>query len=121
MPDQPLLPIRTGRRLSADAVERLVGLQAVAAARTCPTIRAAELHPNLLRHTCTMSLLQAGIDSAVMALWLGHADIRSTGIHLPTDHRCHHQAGGTRCDDLAADQPRLLTPRDKLLTFLEGL
>ena len=60
-------------------------LHAITAAKTCPTIRPAELHPHVLRHTCAMSLLHAGIDTAVIALWLGHADIRSTGIYLHTD------------------------------------
>ena len=32
-----------------------------------------------------MSLLHAGVDTAVIALWLGHADTRSTQIYLHAD------------------------------------
>ena len=32
-----------------------------------------------------MSLLHAGVDTAVIALWLGHADIRSTNAYLHAD------------------------------------
>ena len=32
-----------------------------------------------------MSLLQAGVDTTVIALWLGHADIRSTQPYLHAD------------------------------------
>jgi integrase/recombinase XerC len=32
-----------------------------------------------------MTLLQAGVDTAVIALWLGHADIRSTHTYLHAD------------------------------------
>jgi site-specific recombinase XerD len=32
-----------------------------------------------------MSLLQAGVDSTVIALWLGHADIRSTQPYIHAD------------------------------------
>ncbi|WP_237748199.1 hypothetical protein [Nocardia brasiliensis] len=32
-----------------------------------------------------MALLHAGVDTAVIALWLGHADIRSTGIYFHAD------------------------------------
>jgi site-specific recombinase XerD len=74
--DQPLFPTRSGRRLSVDAVERLVRLHAATAARTCPTIRPKQLHPHVLRHSCAMSLLQAGVDITVIALWLGCATRR---------------------------------------------
>ena len=32
-----------------------------------------------------MSLLQAGVDTTVIALWLGHADVRSTQPYLHAD------------------------------------
>jgi site-specific recombinase XerD len=32
-----------------------------------------------------MSLLHAGVDSTVIALWLGHADIRSTQPYIHAD------------------------------------
>jgi len=35
--------------------------------------------------TTAMSLLHAGVDIAVVALWLGHADIRSTQIYIHAD------------------------------------
>jgi len=80
--DEPLFPTRTGRRLSIDAVQRLVRRHASRAARDVPSIRAEKLHPHVLRHSCAMSLLQAGVDTSVIALWLGHADIRSTQTYL---------------------------------------
>ncbi|NMN99018.1 tyrosine-type recombinase/integrase [Antrihabitans stalactiti] len=118
-PDQPLFPTRSGRELSTDAVERLVRLHAATAARTCPTIRPEELHPHILRHSCAMSLLQAGVDTAVIALWLGHADLRSTAIYLHADMTIKQRA-------LDATAPPSITPGryqpdDKLLAFLESL
>ncbi|MFC7722517.1 tyrosine-type recombinase/integrase [Nonomuraea recticatena] len=38
-----------------------------------------------MRHTCAKSLLQAGVDTSVLALWLGHAGIRSTDAYLHAD------------------------------------
>ena len=32
-----------------------------------------------------MSLLQAGVDTSVMALWLGHANVRSTDSYVHAD------------------------------------
>ena len=111
-PGQPLFPTRTGRRLSADAVQRLVRQHAATAALRCPSIRPDKLHPHILRHSCAMTLLHAGVDTAVIALWLGHADIRSTNAYLhadmaikqraldltaPVSHRQDATAPQTRC------------------------
>ncbi|WP_436501730.1 tyrosine-type recombinase/integrase [Actinokineospora sp. HUAS TT18] len=117
--DQPLFPTRTGRRPSVDAVERLVRLHAATAARTCPTIRPKQLHPHVLRHSCAMSLLDAGVDTAVIALWLGHADLRSTSIYLHADMTIKQRALDATTPTSA--QPGRYQPNDKLLAFLESL
>ncbi len=117
--DQPLFPTRTGRRLSVDAVERLVRLHAATAARTCPTIRPEQLHPHVLRHSCAMSLLQAEVDTAVIALWLGHADPRSTSIYLHADMTIKQRALDATTPSSAASGR--YQPNDKLLAFLESL
>ena len=41
--------------------------------RSCPSLRAKTITPHVLRHTAAMRLLHAGIDTSVIALWLGHA------------------------------------------------
>lgn len=117
--DEPLFPTRTGRRLSADAVERLVRKHGATAAIRCPTIRADELHPHSLRHSCAMSLLQAGVDTSVIALWLGHADIRSTQPYLHADMTIKQRALDRTTPTSAA--PGRYRPGDALLAFLEGL
>ncbi|SDO58596.1 Phage integrase family protein, partial [Cryobacterium flavum] len=38
-----------------------------------------------LRHTTAMNLLAGGVDIAVIALWLGHADTHSTDAYLHAD------------------------------------
>ncbi|WP_067480732.1 tyrosine-type recombinase/integrase [Nocardia amamiensis] len=118
-PDQPLFPTRTGRRLSIDAVERLVRQHATTAARACPTIRPADLHPHVLRHSCAMGLLHAGVDTAVIALWLGHADIRSTGVYLHADMTIKQRA--LERTTPASTPPGRYRPADALLAFLESL
>jgi site-specific recombinase XerD len=117
--DEPLFPTRTGRRLSADAVERLVRNHATTASRRCPSIRPDKLHPHVLRHSCAMSLLQAGVDTAVIALWLGHADIRSTNVYLHADMTIKQRALDLTTP--ASTPPGRYRPSDSLLAFLEGL
>ncbi|MBR7838783.1 tyrosine-type recombinase/integrase [Actinospica durhamensis] len=79
-------PTRAGRRLSTDAVAHLVHKHARTAGCPCPSIKPDHLHTHVLRHTCAMRLLHAGMDSAVIALWIGHADhLRSTDVYLHSD------------------------------------
>jgi site-specific recombinase XerD len=117
--DEPLFPTRTGRRLSTDAVERLVHKHAATAGQRCPSLRPATLHPHTLRHSCAMSLLQAGVDTSVIALWLGHADVRSTQPYLHADMTIKQRALERMTSPFAA--PGRYRPRDTLLAFLEGL
>ena len=84
-PYDPLFPTRTGRRLSRDAIERRVATHAATATQRCASLQGKKLHPHVLRHSCAMSLLQAGVDTTVIALWLGHADVRSTQPYLHAD------------------------------------
>jgi site-specific recombinase XerD len=117
--DEPLFPTRTGRRLSPDAVQRLVRKHATTAAEHCPSLRPDQLHPHVLRHSCAMALLQAGVDTAVIALWLGHADIRSTNTYLHADMTIKQRALDLMTPP--AGQPGRYQPPDPLLAFLEAL
>ena len=66
-----------------------------------------------------MRLLSAGIDSTVIALWLGHESIDTTQIYLHADLAIKERA-------LARTAPTGTTPGryrapDTLLAFLEAL
>lgn len=117
--DEPLFPTRTGRRLSPDAVERIVAKHAHTAASRDHTFPGEGVHPHVLRHTCAMNLLQNGVDSAVIALWLGHADIRSTAAYLHADMTIKEQAL-QRMTTTGSPGGRY-RPGDKLLAFLDSL
>jgi len=118
-PDAPLFPTKAGGRLSRDAVERLVAKHAAAAADGCPSIKGKNVTPHTLRHTAAMSLLRAGVDTSVIALWLGHEAAETTQIYLHADMTIKEQA-------LARVQPPGTSPGryrppDTLLAFLDNL
>jgi len=115
----PLFPTRTGRRLSRDAVERRVATHAAVAAQHCPSLRTKNLHPHVLRHSCAMSLQQAGVDRAVIALWLGHADLRSTDPYVHADLTIKERALAMTAP--SSVRPGRYRPPDSLLAFLEDL
>jgi site-specific recombinase XerD len=118
-PADPLFPTRTGRRLSRDAIERRVAIHAATAAQRCPSLRAKHLHPHVLRHSCAMSLLRAGVDTTVIALWLGHADVRSTQPYLHADLSIKERALALTTP--ASVKPGRYRPPDAVLAFLEAL
>jgi integrase/recombinase XerD len=64
-PNDPLFPGPRGGPLSRDAISRIVARHATSAARTCPSITAKKPTPHVLRHSCAVQLLQAGVDIAV--------------------------------------------------------
>jgi integrase/recombinase XerD len=118
-PDGPLFPTRAGGLLSRDAVERLVAKHASAASDSCPSIKEKNVTPHTLRHTAAMSLLRAGVDTSVIALWLGHEDAETTQVYLHADMTIKEQA-------LARVQqpgtsPGRYRPPDTLLAFLGNL
>jgi integrase/recombinase XerD len=75
-----LFPSARGGRLSADAVQYLVAKYAAVARQTCPTLSSKRVTPHVLRHTTAMELLQAGVDRAGIALWLGHESVETTRL-----------------------------------------
>jgi site-specific recombinase XerD len=117
--DDPLFPTRTGRRLSRDAVERLVRIHSATARVSCPTLHGRRVHPHVLRHSCAMSLLHAGVDSSAIALWLGHADIRSTQPYIHADMTIKERALALVTP--ADIKPGRYTPDDTILAYLDSL
>jgi site-specific recombinase XerD len=118
-PTDPLFPTRTGRRLSRDAVERHVATHAAVAAQRCRSLKSKKLHPHVLRHTCAMSLLHAQVDTAVIALWMGHADTRSTAPYLHADLAIKERALARTTPTTI--RPGRYRPSDRILAFLEEL
>ena len=66
-----------------------------------------------------MRLLHAGIDTSVIALWLGHENVETTQVYLHADLAIKERALARTTP--AETQPGRLRPTDKLLAFLEAL
>jgi site-specific recombinase XerD len=118
-PEQPLFPTSRGRELSRDATALLINNHAATASHTCPTLKNKKVSPHTLRHTTAMNLLHAGVDSTVIALWLGHESVEATQIYLHADMQIKERAlARTTPPDSAPGRYR---PPDRLLAFLEAL
>ncbi len=118
-PTDPLFPTRRGRPLTLDALERRIAHHAKRAADTCPTLTTKKITPHVLRHTAAMRLLHAGVDTTVIALWLGHESVQTTQIYLHADLALKEQALNRTTPLNSA--PGRYQPPDQLLAFLEAL
>jgi len=65
-----------------------------------------------------MSLLQAGVDTTVIALWLGHADVRSTQPYLHADLTIKERALALVAPTDV--KPGRYKPPDKMLASSQG-
>ena len=115
----PLFPTRAGTALSRDALQRRVSTHATTATASCPTLREKTISPHVLRHSCAMTLLRAGVDLAVIALWMGHQNLATTQVYIHADLALKEQAlARTAPKDLPAGRYQ---PSDTILAFLDSL
>jgi site-specific recombinase XerD len=118
-PDDPLFVTNRDGPLSLDALAQRVMVHATAAAQSCLSLASKKVTPHVLRHTAAMRLLHAGIDTTVIALWLGHVDVSTTQIYLDADLALKQQALDRTTPTTTA--PGRYKPPDSLIAFLEGL
>ena len=114
-----LFPNARGGRLSADSVQYLVRKYTQVAAVRCTTLRGKRVSPHVLRHSAAMELLAAGVDSSVIALWLGHESVNTTQIYLHA-HLALKEAALARTTPPNV-RPGRFRPDDQLLAFLSAL
>jgi site-specific recombinase XerD len=118
-PPDPLFPNRSGGRLSRDAVEKRLAQHVAAAQEHCPSLMTKTITAHALRHTAAMRLLHAGVDTSVIALWLGHEQAETTQIYLHADLALKEKALARTTPPEA--NPGRYQPPDQLLAFLEAL
>ncbi len=116
---EPLFPTRRGTALTRDAVERRLAVYANAAAARCPSLAGKKVTPHVLRHSAAMSLLTAGVDTTVIALWLGHENVATTQIYIHADLTLKEQALARTAPGHI--KPSRYQPPDQTLAFLESL
>jgi len=119
LPTDPIFVTRRGTALTRDTLERRLTKHAAAAAKLCPTLHGKKISPHVMRHAAAMRLLHAGVDTTIIALWLGHESVATTQIYVHADLALKEQA-------LARTAPINTTPgryqpSDNVLAFLDSL
>ena len=118
-PSDPLFPSQRGAEFSRDSVEHIVRKHTATAAQHCSSLQHKRVSPHVLRHSAAMDLLQHGVDSAVIALWLGHESVETTQIYLHADLKMKEKA----LEKTSPANVRIgrYRPDDALLAFLDSL
>jgi len=114
-----LFPNVKGERLSVHGVKYMLNKHAATAAKVCPSLKGKRVTVHVLRHTMALEMLQAGVERAVIALWLGHESVETTQIYLEATLAMKEKA-------LAKTKPPHGSPGrfragDRLLNFLNSL
>ena len=79
--------------------------------------------PHVMRHSCAVALLQAGVDVSVIRDYLGHASVATTSRYITTNLQMKRdvlEAFWKRAG-LVPNAPKKWHPSPKLLAFLESL
>lgn len=122
-PSTPHAPIFTAQGsqqpITAAAVTKRLAVHTQNATKKCPTLHTKSVTPHVLRHTCAMRLLAAGIDAATISLWLGHESIDSTAPYLHADLAIKQRALDRTAPP--ATKTGRYKPAQGLLKFLDSL
>jgi len=74
-----------------------------------PVAQEKRVSPHVLRHSTAMNLLEAGVDSSVIALWLGHESVETNSDLLlcqpPTQGAALAKTAATTDANLLASAP----------------
>lgn len=112
-----------GQPLTRDGAAYILNKYANAAARELPSLRQRHVTPHMMRHSCAVTLLQAGMDITVIRDYLGHASITTTNRYIATNLAMKRETleAFWKRSGLAESKATHWHPRPNLLRFLESL
>jgi site-specific recombinase XerD len=114
-----IFPNAKGERLSVHGVQYMLNKHAANATKACLSLQGKRVTVHLLRHTMALEMLQAGVDRAVIALWLGHESVETTQIYLEATLAMKEQALAKTTPPQA--RQGLFRPGDRLMSFVNSL
>lgn len=112
-----------GQALTRDGAAHVLEKYAHAAAQHLPSLGKRRVTPHVLRHSCAVALLQAGMDVTVIRDYLGHASIATTNRYIATNLKMKRAAleAFWERSGLAETKSVPWQPKADLLCFLESL
>lgn len=112
-----------GQQLTRDGVDYILSNYVAMATAENPRLAERPITPHVLRHSCAVALLQAGVDICVIRDYLGHASIATTSHYVKTNLRMKRdvlEAFWLRAG-IATPADSAWEPKPDLLAFLNSL
>jgi integrase/recombinase XerD len=112
-----------GTPLTRDGVAYLLEKYVRLVAKSDSSPRLRHVTPHMLRHSCAVALLQAGVDVTVIRDYLGHVSVSTTSRYITTNLQMKRQVLDAfwKRAGLAPTGARKWQPSPKLLAFLQTL
>ena len=114
-----VFPNHRGERLTVHGVKYMLNKHAATAEKVCHSLKGKRVTVHLLRHTMALEMLQAGVERAVIALWLGHESVETTQVYLEASLTMKEQALAKTTPPYG--KPERFRADDQLLSFLNSL
>jgi integrase/recombinase XerD len=114
---------RGGACLTRDGVAYILQKYTALAARAVPSLRRRRVTPHMMRHSCAVALLQAGVDITVIRDYLGHASISTTSRYVTTNLQMKRDAleHFWQRSGLSPARARPWSPKPDLLAYLSSI
>jgi integrase/recombinase XerD len=121
--DQLVFRSSRGGPLSRDGVAHLLRKYVQLAARGRPSLAKKRVTPHVLRHSCAVALLQAGVDLTVIRDYLGHESIVTTGRYTRSNLQMKRRVLEAFWDHagLVRSRDARWSPPSDVLEFLSSL
>jgi integrase/recombinase XerD len=122
-PERQVFLNSRGQPLTRDGVAYLLSHYYRLARKEHTCLPRPSIHPHVLRHSCAVALLQAGIDLTAIRDYLGHSSVATTGRYLQTNLAMKHEVLDRfwKRAGLESGQPKRWRPTQGLLAYLESL
>ncbi len=114
-----VFPNAAGKALTRNGLNYFLQQAVQRASPKCPSLARIHVTPHMMRHSTAAHLLTAGVDIAVIALWLGHESIETTHLYLEADLGSKERALQKLAP--AGKKQKRYQADDKILAFLETI
>jgi site-specific recombinase XerD len=120
--DQPVFRNALAQSLSRHGIYHILRLHAAALHQSDPSFP-AKVWPHLLRHSCAVALLQAGVDLATIRDQLGHVSVATTGRYATSNLKLKRSAleAFWAVSGLSPASTRRWRPSPQLSQFLRSI